>query len=176
MFRNIEYVVAKLSTVINDTNTPDAVLTWAADLAEALTAPLEPPEGFQKGDPLPQSMGGLADHYSDVREARLKVQKMAETIKERETEVYKVILSNLENSADTGASGKHHRVQMVEKEVFNVSDWDALYAQVQQTGAFEMLHKRLSDGAVKDYLEVNGGALPNGVAKKTINTLSFNKV
>ena len=172
---NIESVVQAMTGVISSPDTPPAVQDWLRGLVAQLQSANVIPERFTKGAPLPTTLGALADEYAYVRQARLDKDKEAASIKERETEIYNVVLSALSESEDTGASGKHYRVQRVSKTVNNVEDWTALQAYIQQSGAFEMLQRRLADKAVKEYAETTG-ALPPGVKAAEIATLSFTKI
>ena len=178
----IKEVIEALRVVVNDTvNTPAPVRDWAYSLVASLHAydSRQPAAAdttrYEKGAPLPTTLGALADEYADVRQARLDKDKESAGIKERETEIYDTILSALSESEDTGASGKHHRVQRVTKTVNNVADWPTLHAFIQQNNAFEMLQKRLADKAVTEFADANG-ALPPGVQAVDIATLSFTKI
>ena len=43
--------------------------------------------------------------------------------------------------------------------VFNATDWDAVYAHVQSTGDFSIMHRRLSNAAIREIASA-GGAVP----------------
>jgi hypothetical protein len=171
----IDDVIQAMTGVIASPDTPSTVKDWLRGLVGQLQVSGVPDARFIKGEALPATLGALADEYADVRQARLDKDKESASIKERETEIYNAILSALSESADTGASGNHHRVQRVLKTVNNVSDWSALHTYIQQTGAFEMLQRRLSDKAVSEFADTNG-ALPPGVQAVDVATLSFTKI
>lgn len=42
-------------------------------------------------------------------------------------------------------------------------DWDALWTHVQSTGNFDLVTRRLSSKAIKEYMAANEDALPPGV-------------
>ena len=42
-------------------------------------------------------------------------------------------------------------------------DWDALWTHVVETGNFDLITRRLSSKAIKDYMAANNDALPPGV-------------
>lgn len=132
-------------------------------------------ERFEKGGPLPESIGALADLYGEARELRLGMQKVTDAVKDREVEIYKAIMAALEESPDSGASGQHYRVQLVDKDVFSATDWQALHSWIAQFQQWQLLQKRLLDSAVKEMFE-EYGQLPPGIDKKTIPNLSFSKV
>ena len=167
--------VAKAMMVIQqDDQTPKAVQDWLAGLIERLEDVDTPDDRFIKGTQIPAGVGAQADEYSAVREERLRVEKIAQGIKDRETEIFNCIMATLSESTDTGASGKFYRVQRVEKEVNQVKDWPAFYDYVQKNGSFELMQKRLNDKAVREQIE--GGEVLPGVAVEIVPTLSFRKV
>lgn len=167
--------VAKAMLMVHgDEQTPEAVKAWLATLIERLQDAEAPDPRFVKGTQLPQGIGAQADEYSAVRDERLRIEKIAKEIKDRETEIFNCIMSTLEESTDTGASGKFYRVQRIEKEVNQVKDWGAFHKYVQETGSFELLQRRLNDKAVREQIE-GGEAMP-GVEATTVPTLSFRKV
>ncbi len=176
MLENIDYALAKMGPVLQDPATPKNIVDWLTDIGTALAAALQPSARLLKGSALAETTGGLADQYAEVRAARLELQKLSERVKERESELYKMILANLEASPDTGAAGHNYRVQLVSKTRNNVKDWPTLHAHIQKTGDFEMLQKRLADKAVAEYAETNEGRMPPGVEPVEVATLSFSKV
>lgn len=128
---------------------------------------------FVLGGPIPESLGAAVDLYAQVRELRLSMQKAVDTVKERETEIYKHMLAVLSESVDTGATGQNYRVQLVNKVSLSVTDWTQLHDYIRQTGAFELLSRRLSEPAARDMLDA-GIALP-GIGSNTFPTLSITK-
>ena len=138
-------------------------------------------EKFTKGGPVPNSIGALADLYSEVRELRLAMDKAAEAVQDREIEIHKMIVNALSESPDSGASGERYRVQAVKKTVYTAKDWELFHAYVREQGSFELLQKRLSDTALKELLEQAKTAgfpdwLPPGVETTEMDALSFSKV
>ena len=43
------------------------------------------------------------------------------------------------------------------------NDWDALYSWIAETNSFEALERRVKKTFVKEYMEINKGAIPPGV-------------
>lgn len=177
MLKNIDNAVAMIDPVLADSNTPQGIRDWLTSLKATLEAPLEPIDTLQKGAAFPQSLGGLADEYHDVRAARLGVDKLSDVIKERESEIRGVILENLANNpSEGGGVGRHHKVTYVEKTRYQVESWVTVGKFIQETGMLELVQKRLSDAAVKEYAEANEGALPTGVKAVQVPDLSLTKV
>lgn len=179
-YQNLNLVEKSLGIVASDPGTPAGVVAWANDLTEILTSPLVPVTPFQKGAQLPVGLGNQADEYALVRARRLELDKEAKAVKDRETEIYNCILSSLTETetGDTGAAGATHRVQLVMKNRYQPGEagWPAIHAFIREHGMFELLQKRLADTAIKEYAEVNNGALPTGVEVAEVPSLSFNKV
>lgn len=132
-------------------------------------------EKFTKGGPIPVGVGSQADLYAEVRDLRLQMQKATDEVKARETEIYNTILSYLTESTDTGAAGKTHRVQLVTKKRQHVKDWPTVWGFIRQNNLFELLQKRLSDTAAKEFEDTHHQPVP-GVETVEVQELSFNKI
>lgn len=197
-------VITMMTHTHDAPDTPAPVKQWLAGLISILEDSDIPDQRFVKGSPLPSAVGELADEYAMVRAERLRIAKEADAVKERETEIYNVIMSILDESTDTGASGKTYRVQRVEKDRINVVDWPTLWKWIAENDGFDMLQKRLNDKAVDDrfgealvkardmvegYLKDHPEADPDTVTKQALDhlgvpgikavkvpTLSFTKV
>lgn len=132
---------------------------------------LTPPEGYK----VPTTLAACADALYKTRERRLAAQKVADGIEEEEKFLKEYLIQNLSTSLHAnGISGKLARVQKILKEVPQVADWPVLQAYIKRTGSFDLLQKRLSDGAVKERWDAKK-AVP-GVTKFTAVTLSVTKV
>lgn len=57
--------------------------------------------------------------------------------------------------------GTFYREQSIKP---SCQDWDAFYSWVAANDAFDFLEKRLSRGAIKEYMEKHEGELPPGTA------------
>ena len=127
------------------------------------------------GGPMPQSIGRCADLLHDVRDLRLGMEKEVEEVKRREAEVREHIINNLSASADTGAAGLRYRAQIVKKEKRNIADWGVLTSWIRKNDRFDMLQKRLSDTAARDFAEVEGREIP-GTEKILVPEVSITKI
>lgn len=126
------------------------------------------------GGPLPKSIGRCADMLHDVKELRLAMEKEAEAVKARETEIQEYIINNLSSSDDSGAAGLRYRVQVKKEAKPQIADWAQLTLYIQKKGRFDLLQKRLGEKAVADLWEA-GEAIP-GVAKVNVPKLSLTKI
>jgi hypothetical protein len=128
------------------------------------------------GAPLPDNVGALADVLKEIKELRIGMDKQVDEVRRREREVEELIMTRLEDSGDTGAMGLRYKVQLVKKTKPKIADSDKFFAWVQQTGAFDMLQKRVAEKAVMDWSAENGDTLPDGLERIHIPSLSLTKI
>jgi hypothetical protein len=71
-------------------------------------------------------------------------------------------LTTWTSASETGAAGKHHRVQVVRKKKYRVSPekWDSFFKWVAKNNRFDLLQKRISDDAVKATVEESRKKIP----------------
>jgi len=55
--------------------------------------------------------------------------------------------------------------------LYRPADWRPIYAHIQKTGEFDLLHKRLSQTALRD--RDSNNELPDGVQRATIHKLAL---
>lgn len=142
------------------------------------------------GGPIPVNLGRCVDLYHDVRALRLAMEKEANEMRVRETELKLHVIQNLSRTNDQGAVGLRYMAKRKDNEAFSftkaqsdaneavldeTSGWNLFTEWVRQTGRFNFLQKRLTETAVKEWLEAGNG-LPPGVAKITVPDISVTKV
>lgn len=123
---------------------------------------------------IPKTLGECADLLYQTKADRLAKEHEAEALKAQETALKEHIIKTLPKSKASGVAGKKARIAVANKEVPQVEDWDALYTYVKKNNAFELLQRRLADGAVKERLEANE-KVP-GVKIVFIPQVSINKL
>jgi len=121
-------------------------------------------------------MGACADLLYDVKTQRLALDKQVQDLKAEETRITNHIIDNLSKD-DTGAAGKHHRVQVVRKKKYRVdpTKWDRFFKWVGKNNRYDLLQKRISDDAVKATIEESKKKIP-GVEPFDYVTVSLTKV
>lgn len=119
-----------------------------------------------------RELADLVDVYVDLREARLKLEREADKIKDKEVAAKAQLLETLREQGVGGVAGKRYRATLVTKEVPQVMDWDRLYDHIRATGEFEFLQRRLSGPAVRERWE-NSVEVP-GVGPVEVTDLSIN--
>lgn len=121
----------------------------------------------------PKTMGSCADKLFDLREARLQAQKIADELESEEKALKEHIINNLSKDS-TGAAGKHHRVQIIPKEVPQAKDWSLIYPYITRHKAFDLLQRRLNEAAIRERLEA-GKTIP-GVILFPTKSVSLTKI
>lgn len=122
----------------------------------------------------PKALGACADRLYLLRAKRLEEQKKVDAIAAEEKALREHIINTLPKSEASGVAGKVARVTVVTKEVPQVKDWDLFYKYIKKTGQFDLMQRRLTDGAIKERWE-NGKEVP-GVEHFQAVTISMNKV
>lgn len=122
------------------------------------TIPVDLPKGFRldkEGELiLPKDAGECADLLYRTREVRLALERQAERLKKGETKLQEYFIESLPKSS-TGIAGLEARVQITMKAVPQVENWDQFYEYVRRNKAFELLQRRLNEGAVKERWDAN---------------------
>lgn len=102
---------------------------------------------------IPSTPAECADLLYKTRTARLLLQAKVDAMKDVEGALCEYFIENLPRSNASGIAGKLARVQIEPKPVPQVSDWLKFYAYVKKNNAFDLLQRRLSEGAVKERLD-----------------------
>lgn len=125
----------------------------------------------------PKSMGACADMLHDIRTARLAADKFAAELKSHEERLKTHIIDNLDKRIESGAAGKHHRVQIVPKRKWrvNAEKWDNFFHWVAKKKRFDLLQKRINDTAVAELMTTSKAKVP-GVESFDAVTVSLTKV
>lgn len=136
---------------------------------------LELPE-FEAAAAPPSSPGRTADLYHDLKELRLRADKLAEALKKFERQANDYLINNLSKSDDTGAAGLRYRAQIKTKLRAKVAEggWPQVHGYIQQTGRFDLLQKRLLESAVMDMVEA--GETPPGIETFEDKWVSVTKI
>lgn len=130
---------------------------------------------------IPKKWGDVADLMYTLKEEEARVKaalastplaKQLEDIQGRRARLEDHVIENMSKSAGEGAVGSLGHVQVYTKAIPVVDTqnggWDKLHAHIKKTGAFYLLAKSLSTGAINEMLEA-GEKLPPGV-------ITFNQV
>lgn len=122
----------------------------------------------------PKTLGACVDLLYTTRQARLAKGKEMEDLEVVEKALKDHLIDNLPKSDASGVAGRLARATINTKKVPTVEAWDDLYRYVKRTGRFDLLQRRLAEGAVKEMWDA-GKAVP-GVGTFNAVTVSLNKV
>lgn len=118
----------------------------AKALARAPTDDTPPAEKYA----FPKSLGACVDR---LRALDAKADLIKHQLKEVEDEYSALeahLIASIPKEDLQGATGRTARVELDRKTVPTAKDWDAIYAYIKKTGAWELLHKRLSSTACNE--------------------------
>jgi len=95
------------------------------------------------------------DLYARIKAQRLALSKEVDHLKEQEETLKQEIISHLRESGQFTISGESHSFNLKTsvKAMIPDGDWTGLYAYIKENDAFDLLHKRLTDSAVKLRIE-----------------------
>lgn len=136
--------------------------------------PKKPRSVEYRGFTFPTAIGECADLLYSLRAARTEAQKATDQIDARFKALQEYVIETLPKSNASGIAGKLARVQSTVSEVPQVQDWALLHRHIQETGAFELMQRRLSDSAIKERWE-SGASVP-GVGSFQAVKLSITKL
>lgn len=128
---------------------------------------------YEKGKPIPKSLGEVADHLKEVTLLRLEMKKEVDLVEAREKELRNYLVENLSDK-ETGVSGRKYHAQVKKSVKPIVDDWEEVYDYIVDNDAFHILGKSLNAKAVNEIWD-DDKKIP-GVSKMHAKTLSLTKV
>ncbi len=128
---------------------------------------------------LPKTLAACADELYQTRQARLAIEKEAETLKARETQLREHLINTLPKSQASGIAGSVARASIESKTIYQVKDWGLVHEYIRKNagknpGVWALLQRRLSDSTVKEMWE--GGTKVPGTEPYELKTVSLTKV
>lgn len=122
----------------------------------------------------PKTLGACIDQMYALRGERQALQRAADAIGDQETLMREHIIATFSKVDIDGAKGKTASCGIVRKNVPSVKDWGVLYEYIRKTKSFDLLQRRVHEGAWRERLE-NGKGVP-GVEAFDVITLSLTKL
>ena len=122
----------------------------------------------------PKTLGGCVDMVYKMREGRLQAQKKVDEMKAQEGAVHDYIINSFKKDEIEGAKGKVASASINQSVVAQVDDWEKFYEYIAKESAFDLLQRRVNDGAYRARLE-DKLTVP-GVQPFTVTKLSVTKV
>src|SRR5262245_59568569 len=113
----------------------------------------------------------LIDRFMLLDEERKLLQKQADNKKAEAERYYNEIILQMTNGGIQTYPGTHAICSMWQNVEPKAEDWPAIYKHIQETGEFELLHKRLTGSAIKERWDA-GVEVP-GVERYPVIKLTF---
>jgi len=101
----------------------------------------------------PKTIGGCVDQLYKMREQRLVIQKKVDEMKSAESALHDHIINSFKKDEIEGARGKAASASISHTTVAQVDDWEKFYKYIAAEGAFDLLQRRVNDGAYRARLE-----------------------
>jgi hypothetical protein len=123
---------------------------------------------------IPKKLGSVADLLYMSRQDRLEEMQTVKEMTAFETRLKDYLIDNLPKSDASGVAGKVARATITTKKVPTVEDWDAFYAYIKKTNAFDLLNRALNTAAAIERID-NGETIP-GLGSFTVVQVSCVKI
>jgi hypothetical protein len=120
-----------------------------------------------------KELGVTIDALYNMRQQRLELQRAVDGLKAEETELRGQILDALEASGLAKASGQVATAGIKTSLEPMVEDWDLVFAWIRENNRFELVQKRISAPAWREYKE--SGILVPGTAPNEVVDISLTK-
>jgi hypothetical protein len=120
-----------------------------------------------------KELGELADKLEAAKEKRIKADKRAAELKAEENRIKDIIIAEMETNSLSSVGGKSCVLNRTVKHRAIATDWTELYRYIKKHDAFDLLHKRLTDAAVK--LREEDGVHVPGTALMEYSHLTYGK-
>ena len=121
-----------------------------------------------------QELALLVDQFDQVRSDRLDADKLSSTLKKQETQLKTQIIDHLQAEGVDVIGGTTLTVTLTRKSKPNAQDWGEIYGYILETREFDILHRRLTETAIKARWE-DGLNIP-GVTEIEVLDLSLSHV
>ncbi len=102
----------------------------------------------------PKTLGQLIDTLNAIRQARRKLAEEDSKLASEFSEVEAQVKDRLIAEETDKATGRTATVSLSRVTVASVTDWELVYALIKKTGAFHLLHRRVSDPAFRELYEL----------------------
>lgn len=106
-----------------------------------------------------------------IRNVKDGLNKQIKELNSKKDDLEKKLIELMKTAGISRASNDIATVSIGEEQVYNATDWDAIYAHVQDSGDFSILHRRLSNAAIRE-IEAAGGKVP-GAEAVTLQKVNF---
>lgn len=91
----------------------------------------------------------LIDAWGDARTARLEAQRTVDQLEKGEKELKALVIAGMKFQKMSSCGGQRRGANYKAKQVPTAGDWRKIYDWIKENDAFDILHKRLTDTAIK---------------------------
>lgn len=95
----------------------------------------------------------LIDAYLVARVVRQEADEIAKAMKVREMEAKDNLMLHLDNAGLLKIGDESATITKVKRPFVKVLDWDVFYEHIQETGEFDLLHRRPAVRAIGDRVD-----------------------
>ena len=127
----------------------------------------------RKRKPTPEEIALKVDAFKHFQTKRLALKHEYDDVYAEELLLRGELIKMLQQSGVKSLGGAVATATLKDKQIVIVTDWEDLYAHIKKTGSFELLQRRVGEGAVKERWD-NGEAVP-GVIEDIIPDISITK-
>ena len=105
----------------------------------------------------------LVKAYIKIRDKRLELEKQIRDLEEQQEVIQTELLSICKDTGTDGLKTQYGTVSRKLNKRYWTSDWDSLYQVIKEHDAFYLLHQRISNKAMQQFLEENPDVHPAGL-------------
>lgn len=102
---------------------------------------------------LPRTVAACADRLYACRQEKATAQKAVDALAREEAALKEHLINTLPKGEASGTMGRIAKAHVYTKDVPQVKDWPKLYAYIVKTKSWDLLQRRLAEGAVAERWE-----------------------
>ena len=123
---------------------------------------------------VPKTLGACADRLYELKDEIGELNKQVAVLETEQSAIKTHLIEHLPKSEATGVAGNLARATIKVEPVPQAKDWDLIRAYIVKTKSWDLLQKRLSNGAVG--LRWDEGKLIPGIEAFNVVKVSITKV
>jgi hypothetical protein len=117
----------------------------------------------------------LAKIYVKIRDKRRELEKQAAELKEQQDIVAAQLLEICKEQGAQTIRTEHGTVSRRVAKNYWTNDWDSFYRFIKDNDAFSLMHQRINNTNMAQYLEENPDLLPPGLNADITQTITILK-
>ena len=119
------------------------------------------------------NLGSTVDKLYELRAKRLQLEKQAQELKTKETNLQTILIEACNKQSLLGARGNIGSISLKPTTVPTVGDWGKVEEYILDTGFFHLMQRRISSAAYIEHLGLRG-QIP-GIESTTLTKLSLTR-